>query len=64
VGSKKAGFAKLVDASATMGAKLALARLKKEAAVVVQLDCSGFIWHIYDGLVFNGLLFIWGTFKK
>jgi hypothetical protein len=47
-----------------MGANLALARLKKEAAVVVQLDCSGFIWHTYDGLVFNGLLFIWGTFKK
>jgi hypothetical protein len=53
--------------SATMGANLALASRKVEkklAAAVVQLDGSVFIWHMIDCLVFNGLLFIWGTFKK
>jgi hypothetical protein len=50
-----------------MGANLALASRKVEkklAAAVVQLDGSVFIWHMIDCLVFNGLLFIWGTFKK
>jgi hypothetical protein len=48
-----------------MGANLALTRKKrKTAAAVGQLDGSVSIWHLaYDRLVFNGLLFIWGTFK-
>jgi hypothetical protein len=37
---KKAGFAKLVDASATVGANLALARFFFFAAAVVQLGGS------------------------
>jgi hypothetical protein len=35
------------------------------AAAVVQLGGSVLIWHMIDWfLVFNGLLFIWGAFKK
>jgi hypothetical protein len=41
------------------------AQNKKLAAAVVQLDGSIFIWHMTDWFsVFNGLLFIWGAFKK
>jgi hypothetical protein len=37
------------DASATMGANLALARRKKKlAAAVVQLDGSVLIWHMIE----------------
>jgi hypothetical protein len=70
--SKKAGFAKLVDASATMGADLTSSqgarREKKLAAAVVQLPTRRrFSFNLaYDGLVFNfqrpaGLLFVWHT---
>jgi hypothetical protein len=43
---EKAGFAKLVDASATMGANPALARFlkKKLAAAVVQLELGGSVF--------------------
>jgi hypothetical protein len=35
------------------------------AAAVVQLDGSRLSFHLAnDRMVFNGLLFIWGTFKK
>jgi hypothetical protein len=34
------------------------------AAAVVQLDGSVLIWHMDDGVVFNGLLFICGALKK
>jgi hypothetical protein len=40
---------------------------KKMAAAVVHLGGSGPVFSFnfaYDRLVFNGLLFIWGTFKK
>jgi hypothetical protein len=49
-----------------MGANLALARRKtKLAAAVVQLYGLRFSFHLaYDRPVFNGLLFIWGTFKS
>jgi hypothetical protein len=54
---EKAGFAKLVDASATTGANLALARRGKK---------NGCRWRPTRGLSFhfNGLLFICGTFKN
>jgi hypothetical protein len=47
--SKKAGFAKAVDA---MGANLVF---------LIGCRCRNFA---YDRLAFNGLLFIWGAFKK
>jgi hypothetical protein len=48
-----------------MGANLTPTVVKKKAAAVVQLDGTVLIWHMaYDRLVFNGLLFIWGAFKK
>jgi hypothetical protein len=38
---------------------------KKKATAVVQLDGSVLIWHMIEHRMgFNGLLFIWSTFKK
>jgi hypothetical protein len=63
--SKKAGFAKPVDASAAMGADLALAssqgKKTKLAAAVVQLGGSVLIFAC-DGLAFNGLLFVFSIY--
>jgi hypothetical protein len=61
---EKAGFAKLVDASVTLGANLTLARREEEknAAAVVQLNGSFLIWHMIDW--FSTACCIWGAFKK
>jgi hypothetical protein len=63
-------FAKLVDASTTMGAaNPALARLKKKKKKRLLLSSNTqlarqFSFNLaYERLVFNGLLFIWGTFS-
>jgi hypothetical protein len=61
---EKAGFAKLVDASVTMGADLALARRKNKFGCRCR-PTRRFNFNLaYDRMVFNGLLFICGTFKK
>ena len=60
----KAGFAKIVDASAAMGANLALARWKKEIGCRCR-PTRRFSFNLaYDGLLFNGLLFIYGARLK
>jgi hypothetical protein len=64
VSRKKAGFAKLVDASATTGANLALVR-GEEKNGHRRRPTRRFRFNLaYDRLVFNGLLFIWDTLKK
>jgi hypothetical protein len=50
-----------------MGANLTLARRGKKmaAAAAVARPTRGLSFHLaYDRLVFNGLLFVCGTFKK
>jgi hypothetical protein len=61
---EKAGFAKLVDASATMGANLALAGLKKMAAAVVQLGGSVLIWHMIEWFSMACCLYLYAARSK
>jgi hypothetical protein len=62
---------KLVDASATMGANLALARREEKKWLLLSSNSRvefsfGICSMTYDRMAFNGngLLFKWGTIKK
>jgi hypothetical protein len=66
---EKAGFAKLVDASATRvliwRSPLASPGKTKLAAAVVQLDGPVLIWHMFDWVSTACCLYLlWGAFKK
>jgi hypothetical protein len=66
---EKAGFAKPVDASATIGADLALARRKQNWLPLSSNSTVQFVSFnlACDGLISNGLLLMglgWGALKK